>query len=112
MAKVDVTSFTCRDEQEFLSDEAYVIVTSDTGASRTSSTYEDLDTGDTINPVLDPLDFDFSAIAELWEDDGPKGVSPEDDFIGFTGIDPNNTGTHTATLQGSGGEYDLTYFLG
>ncbi len=106
MPNVDILSFTCRDEQEFGQDEVYVRVR-DVQAGHSDSTpiYRNLDTGDTIRPNFDPFNFASAASIRLWEDDGASG----DDWIGSVSVDRSDIGTHTVTLQGSGGEYDLTY---
>ncbi len=128
MPKVDVVSFKCLDEQEPGQndghDEVYVAVTRKDGATHYSlnydnsgqrTTYSDIDAGETVGVVFDPLGFanDGFARIRLWEDDGPLGPSAEDDLIGGKYIEVRGSFTpgryEDIVLEGNYSKYLVTF---
>src|SRR5690349_4080061 len=109
MPYVDVLSFECHSEQEPAGDEVYVqLANGSDDPSQYSPIYVNVNANDKINVDVPALEFTNSAGVYLWESDGGGDA---DDFIGGTTFhyDQEHIGVHTITVQGSGGDYDLTY---
>jgi hypothetical protein len=99
-ANVFFNRITCRDTQEFFSDEPYLLF----NGSRLAGPFSDVDEGES-RDINQRRTFTGQALVELFESDSPDG----DDFLASITIEEGEQGPQIREMKGDGARYTLFY---